>query len=383
MATFKTTRRDALAAGITMVAAGAAARAQVNNKESVVAWNDRSIDRYQIGEQKGLESLQRVSGSIPPPAAGEVLVAVGAAALNHRDLMIMRDQYGAPKPASRVPLGDGAGAVVAVGPGVVGFEVGERVTAPHFTSWIDGEFHPSVFATDLGSSMDGWLTQVARLPAPALVKLPDGVSYAAAAAWGAAGITAWTVLETLGQIKAGDLVLALGTGGVSILALQLAKMNGASFAITSSSDAKLEVARELGADITVNYRTTPAWSEAVRAAAGRGVDIVVETVGMATLSQSLSCCAPNARVGLLGALGGRPDGPTELTGLMLNNTVLKGITSGSRRMLADMLRAVDANNVEPKIDKTFSFDDAPAAYDYLNQGGHVGKIVVTMDPLTA
>jgi NADPH:quinone reductase-like Zn-dependent oxidoreductase len=383
MAGFKTTRRDALAAGVTMMVAGTSTRAEAKQGESTVAWSDRSINSYQIGEQKGLESLQRVSGPIPPPAAGEVLVEVRAAALNHRDLMIMRDQYGAPKPASRIPLGDGAGEVVAVGPGVTGFAAGDRVTAPHFTSWVDGEFHPSVFATDLGSSMDGWLTQVARLPAPALVKLPDGVSYEAAAAWGAAGITAWTVLETLGQIKAGDLVLALGTGGVSILALQLAKMNGASFAITSSSDAKLDVARELGADITVNYRTTPEWGKAVRAEAGRGVDIVVETVGMATLSESLSCCAPNARVGLLGALGGRPDGPTELTGLMLNNTVLKGITSGSRRMLADMLRAVDANNVEPKIDKAFGFDDAAAAYAYLNQGGHVGKIVVTMDPLTS
>jgi len=383
MAKFKTTRRHALTAGVTMMAAGAVARADTTRGESAVAWNDRTISRYQIGEQKGLESLQRVSGPIAPPAAGEVLVAVGAAALNHRDLMIMRDRYGAPKPPTRIPLGDGAGDVVAVGPGVVGFEIGDRVTAPHFTSWIDGDFDPSVFATDLGSSMDGWLTEVARMPAAALVKLPDGVSYAAAAAWGAAGITAWTVLETLGQIKAGDLVLALGTGGVSILALQLAKMNGASFAITSSSDDKLAVARELGADITVNYRSEPAWGDAVRAAAGRGVDIVVETVGMATLSQSLESCAPNARVGLLGALGGRPDGPTELSGLMLKNIVLKGITSGSRRMLADLLRAVDSNAVEPKIDKTFSFDDAPAAYDYLNKGGHVGKVVVTMDPLTA
>ncbi|MEE8305847.1 MAG: alcohol dehydrogenase catalytic domain-containing protein, partial [Gammaproteobacteria bacterium] len=238
MGEFKTTRRDALAAGVTMMVAGTSTRADAKQGESTVAWSDRSINSYQIGEQKGLESLQRVSGPIPPPAAGEVLVAVGAAALNHRDLMIMRDQYGAPKPGSRIPLGDGAGEVVAIGPGVAGFAVGDRVTAPHFTSWVDGEFHPSVFATDLGSTMDGWLTQVARLPAPALVKLPDGVSYSAAAAWGAAGITAWTVLETLGQIKAGDLVLALGTGGVSILALQLAKMNGASFAITSSSDAK-------------------------------------------------------------------------------------------------------------------------------------------------
>jgi len=210
------------------------------------------------------------------------------------------------------------------------------------------------------------------------VVLPDAMSFEAAAAWGAAGITAWTVLQTLGQIKPGDTVLTLGTGGVSMLALQIANMAGARVAITSSSDEKLAVARELGADITVNYRTNPDWAGAVRAATGgRGVDIVVETVGLATLSQSLSCCAPNARVGLLGALGGRPEQGADLGGLILGNVVLKGITSGNRRMLEELLRAANANDVQPKIDRRFSFADTVAAYEYLAGAGHIGKVVIS------
>lgn len=375
MADFKTTRRRALTAGMTLVAAGTAARGLATDKEGAVSWNDRPINSYQVGEQTGLDALARVSGDVAEPGSGEVLVATRAAALNYRDLMIMRGGYGAPKPASRVPLGDGAGEVVAVGANVQGVTVGDRVTAAHFTPWLDGEFRPSVFGGDLGSSMDGWLTEVIRLPATAVIKIPDTMSYQAAAAWGTAGITAWAVIEKLGHIKAGDWVLALGTGGVSIAALQLAKMNGAQVAITSSSDEKLAVARELGADLTVNYRKTPAWDEVVRAESG-GIDIVVETVGLSTLPQSLRCCAPNARVGLLGALGGRPDGPTDLTPLLGNNIVLKGITSGSRRMFANLIRAVDSNGVTPRIDRVFDFDDAPAAYAYLAEAKHIGKVVI-------
>lgn len=370
----KTTRRDALAAGVTMMAAGAA-RGQSNDKERAVMWNDRPINSYQIGNATGLDALTRVSGDVAEPGPGEVLVAMRAAALNYRDLMIVRGGYGGPKPATRVPLGDGAGEVVAVGPNVQGVAAGDRVSAPHFTSWLDGEFAPSVFATDMGSTMNGWLSEIVRLPAASAVKIPDAMSYEAAAAWGTAGITAWAVIEKLGCIKAGDWVLALGTGGVSIVALQLAKMNGAQVAITSSSDDKLAVARELGADLTVNYRKTPEWHEPVRAGSG-GIDIVVETVGLSTLPQSLRCCAPNARVGLLGALGGRPDGPTDLGPLVGNNIVLKGITSGSRRMFADLIKAVESNGITPKIDRVFDFEDAPAAYAYLADAKHIGKVVI-------
>lgn len=332
---------------------------------------------FEVGPQQGLGSLRPVTREPAEIPAGEVLVRVRAAALNHRDLSILKGQYGAKKPDDRVPGGDGAGEVVAVGPGVTGVNTGDRVTAPHFVLWLDGEYDPAVFVADLGSSRDGWLSEFILLPAAALVKLPEGMSFADAAALGAAGITAWTVLRTLGQMKPGDTVLTLGTGGVSILALQLASIAGARVAITSSSDDKLAVARELGADITVNYRKDPNWADTVRAATGgRGVDIVVETVGLATLEQSLSACAPNARVGLLGALGGRPEDGVQLGSLILGNVILKGITSGSRRMLEDLLVAFDTNDVQPKIDRVFPFAETSAALDYLAKARHIGKVVI-------
>ena len=300
-----------------------------------------------------------------------------AAALNHRDLDILSGRYGGRKPAERVPVGDGAGVVVDIGPGVTAVQRGERVTAPHFTLWTDGDYDPAIFAADAGNTRDGWLAERIVLPASSLVRIPESLSFESAAALGAAGITAWAVLETLGRIKAGDTVLTLGTGGVAILTLQIAKMCGARVAITSSSDDKLALCRKLGADITVNYRKQPAWHEAVRAAnGGRGVDIVVETVGASSLSQSLAACAPNARVGLLGALGGPAPAPPNLGPLILNNVILKGITSGSRRNLEDLLRASVANGLTPHIDRVFAFDESAQALSYLATGGHVGKIVI-------
>jgi NADPH:quinone reductase-like Zn-dependent oxidoreductase len=335
------------------------------------------MQAYQIGAQQGIGSLARVDRAAPTPSAGEVVVDMRAAALNHRDLDILAGRYGGRKPAERIPVGDGAGVVVEVGPGVTGVQRGERVTAAHFTLWTDGDYDPSIFAADAGNTRDGWLAERIVLPANSLVRIPENLSFEAAAALGAAGITAWAVLETLGRIKAGDTVLTLGTGGVAVLALQIAKMCGARVAITSSSDEKLALCRKLGADITVNYRNQPAWHEAVRAAnGGRGVDIVVETVGASTLSQSLAACAPNARVGLLGALGGPAPAPPNLGPLILNNVVLKGITSGSRRNLEDLLRASAANRLAPHIDRSFAFDEAAQALAYLASGEHVGKIVI-------
>jgi NADPH:quinone reductase-like Zn-dependent oxidoreductase len=388
MTTFDPARREALVAALAaatapaaLVAAStapaAAGAATVAASPSTQHEAGSSMRKYQVGDQKGLDSLKLAEGPVPEPGPGEVRIAVKASALNHRDLMVMAGRYGGPKPPTRVPVADGAGEVVAVGAGVTRVKPGDRVTAPHFTPWIDGDYDPSVFAGDVGNSIDGWLQEQVVLPASALVKLPAKMGYEEAAALGAAGITAWAVLEPFGRMKSGDVVLTLGTGGVAILALQIAKMGGATVAITSSSDAKLAACRELGADITVNYKTTPAWHEAVLAATGgRGADIVVETVGLGSLSQSLACCAPNARVGWLGGLEGPPAGGPSLFPMIAKNVVLKGITSGSRRMLEDLLRAIDGNGVKPKIDKVFPFDQARAALDYLATGNHLGKIVI-------
>jgi NADPH:quinone reductase-like Zn-dependent oxidoreductase len=216
------------------------------------------------------------------------------------------------------------------------------------------------------------------VPAACLLQIPKSLSYAEAASLPVAAVTAWSVVQNFAKIKSGDTVLALGTGGVSIFALQIAKMNGARVAITSSSDDKLARCKALGADITVNYKTTPEWDKAVLAATGgRGVDIVVETGGLATLTQSLAACAPNGRIGLVGGLGGRSENPPNTGPLLFKNLTLKGITSGSRRMFADLLKALDATNTKPVIDTTFAFADANKAYQYMLDSEFIGKIVVT------
>ena len=341
-------------------------------------WAGQDYRCYELGDQSGIGAIGAVSRTARAPAADEVLVRTKVAALNYRDLLLAAGQYGPGTPASRVPLSDGAGEVLAVGEGVTEVQAGDRVTAPHFIDWLDGDFETGVFAADLGISTDGWLSELVWLPARSLVKLPEGMRYESAAALGVAGITAWRVLEVLGNIKSGDTVLTLGTGGVSIMALQIAGMNGARVAITSSSHDKLELAKRLGADITVNYREQPEWHDAVRAAnGGRGVDIVVETVGAATLEKSLLACAPNARIGILGVLAPAPEKMPDLMPLYGNNITIQGVTSGSRRMLDNLLRASAANGMQPHVDKAFGFDQALEAYEYLQAAGHVGKIVIT------
>ncbi|MCB2106251.1 MAG: NAD(P)-dependent alcohol dehydrogenase [Rhodobacteraceae bacterium] len=334
---------------------------------------------WELGDQKGIASLRMAERAEPKPGPGQAVIAVKACSLNRRDIGIAGGTYGAAKPATRIPLSDGAGDVVAIGPDVTGVKVGDRVTASHYTTWLDGTFDPSVRNADLGVSIDGWLTERAVIPAAALVPIPDKMSYAEAAALPVAAVTAWSVIEGLGRIKSGDIVLTLGTGGVSIFALQIAKMNGARAAITSSSDEKLARCKDLGADIVVNYKTRPDWDKAIRdQTGGRGVDIVVETGGFATLSQSLAACAPNARVGMIGALAGRPEAPPALFPMVGNNITLKGITSGTRRMFVELLKAMDATDMKPVIDKTFAFDDAVNAYQYMVDSDFIGKIVVSV-----
>jgi len=264
-----------------------------------------------------------------------------------------------------------------VGDGVANIKVGERVVGTHFTPWVDGAFDPSYFAGDLGNAIDGTLGELVVVPAACLLPIPASLSYEDAAALPVAAVTAWSVIQAFANIKSGDTVLALGTGGVSIFALQIAKMNGARFAITSSQDDKLARCKKLGADITVNYKTTPDWEKSILSATGgRGVDIVVETGGLATLSQSLAACAPNARVGLIGGLGGRPEAPPNFAALFMKNITLKGITSGSRRMFGDLLKALETTGTKPVIDKVFPFAEANKAYQYMVDSEFIGKIVI-------
>jgi NADPH:quinone reductase-like Zn-dependent oxidoreductase len=332
---------------------------------------------WELGDQKGIASLRLVERPDSKPGPGQALVQVRASSLNRRDISITEGKYLGAKPPTRIPLSDGAGDVIALGDGVTNVKVGERVVGTHFTAWIDGDFDPSYFAADLGNSIDGMLGEKVLVPAHCLLTIPKSMTYAEAAALPVAAVTAWSAMQPFAKIKSGDVVLALGTGGVSIFALQIAKMNGARAAITSSSDDKLVRCRELGADITVNYKTNPDWEkEILTATGGRGADIVVETGGMATLSKSMVACAPNGRIGFIGGLAGRSEAAPNTLPMISKNLTIKGITSGSRRMFADLLRAMDVTGTKPVIDKTFAFAEANKAYEYMQASEFIGKIVI-------
>jgi NADPH:quinone reductase-like Zn-dependent oxidoreductase len=332
---------------------------------------------FELGEQTGIAGLREVSRPDPEPGPGEAVLRVRAVCLNHRDLLIASGQYGPRKPANRIPVSDGVGEVIALGDGVTAVGIGDRVVCGHFVGWQGGAFTPAVFGQDLGVTLDGWLAERIVVPAAALVRVPDGVADSQAAPLCAAGLTAWNALVEVGRVKAGDLVLALGTGGVSILALQLARIHGARVAITSSSDEKLAQAKALGADILVNYTTTAEWGGAVLAASG-GADIIVETGGLATLSQSIAAAAPNGRIVLIGALAGTPAQVLpNFSSILGKNLTLKGITAGNRKMLQDLVRAVDGNGLVPVIGATFGFNEAPEAYACLKSGTCLGKVLIS------
>ena len=341
------------------------------------------IDAYQIGEQDGLTALHRVRRTAPTVGPGQALLKVRAVCLNHRDLRIVSGSYGPRRPVDRVPCSDGVGEVVTVGAGVSSVAVGQRVTCGHFVSWLGGAFHSGVFGADLGVTLDGWLAQQIVVPANALVPVPDALTDEQAAALPAAGLTAWNALVEVGRVCAGERVLVLGTGGVSMLALQLARLHGARVAVTSSSDDKLAQARELGADITVNYRTEPDWAAALmKLSGGAGADIVIDTGGLATLGGSIAAAGANGRIVLIGALGTPADTAAATlpnwSSVVGKNLTLRGITAGSREMLAKLLRAAAWADLSPVISREFGFDEAAEAYAFLASGAHLGKVLIRL-----
>lgn len=331
---------------------------------------------YELGAQDGLSSLAAVTRPDPVAGPGEAVLKVRYIGLNNRDLQILEGRYGARKAADRVPFSEGLGEVVALGEGASGIAVGDRAVCAHFYKWQDGPFDLSHFGADIGITIDGWAAEYIKVPAAALVRVPDALGDEEAAPLASAAVTAWHAIAEVGKVKAGDLVLALGTGGVAMAALQIAKAAGAFVAITSSSDDKLEQARKLGADFAVNYSAHPDWAaELLRQTGGRGADIVVETGGQHTLPQSINAAAVEGRVVLIGV--GAADGPLpNYGGIIGKNLTIKGIASGSRGMLVRLLRAMEAGGFAPPVDRVFPFDEALAACEYLKSAGHMGKVLI-------
>lgn len=329
---------------------------------------------WQIQSDGGIDGLGLADLDLAAPGPGEVRVRLRANSVNYRDLSTVSDPVSRGIVLPRIPNSDGAGEVLAVGPGVTDFAPGDRVAGCFFQNWQDGACSPEAMASALGGALDGVLAEEANLSAAGLVKFPDHLTYAEAATLPCAALTAWRALVDVGRLKAGDTVLLLGTGGVSIFALQFATLMGARAIVTSSSDEKLETARGLGAWQTVNYRATPDWEQTVlEMTEGRGVDLTVEVGGAGTLAKSIAATRVAGTIGMIGVLTG---GQVDPAAVMRKSITLQGIYVGSRRLFQDMNRAIAAAQLHPVIDDTFAFDDAPKAYRAMQAAGHFGKLVI-------
>ncbi|MHB8860844.1 MAG: zinc-dependent alcohol dehydrogenase family protein [Pirellulaceae bacterium] len=312
----------------------------------------------------------------PRPSAYEVVVRFRAASLNYRDLMFVKGAYNPRAQLPAIPLSDGAGEVVELGERVTRWKVGDRVCATFFQGWFEGERSPRSDPAALGGGdVDGVLREYGAFHENGLVRIPDHLSFEEAATLPCAAVTAWNALVVSGRLKAGDTVLTLGTGGVSIFGVQFAKLHGARVIATSSSDEKLAQVRQLGADETINYQTTPDWDEeVVRLTDGIGVDHVVEVGGVGTLSKSINATRIGGHIALIGVLAsGSGVNPI---GILMKGIRMQGIFVGSRRMFEEMNSAILGNQLKPVIDRTYAFGEVVQALEYMKSGLHLGKIVL-------
>jgi NADPH:quinone reductase-like Zn-dependent oxidoreductase len=290
--------------------------------------------------------------------------------------MFVKGTYNPKAKLPAVPFSDGAGEIAAVGSNVTRWKVGDRVCPIFIQGWIEGEPSMQKNRATLGAgAMDGVLREYGAFNENGLVRIPEYLSFEEAATLPCAAVTAWDALVCSGKLKAGETVLTLGTGGVSIFALQFAKLHGAKVIITSSSDQKLARARELGADETINYKNVPDWDKEVLRLMNRvGVDHVIEVGGTGTLSKSLNSARVGGHVALIGVL--TTEGDFNPLSVLMKGVRLQGIFVGSRQMFEDMNRAIEANRMKPVIDKVFSFDEVDEALKYMESGSHFGKIVI-------
>ncbi|MEF2551203.1 NAD(P)-dependent alcohol dehydrogenase [Aurantimonas sp. A2-1-M11] len=327
----------------------------------------------QLKKPGGLDQLQLVERDGPgAPGPGEIRVRIRASSLNYHDYGVVSGRM--PTEDGRIPMSDGAGTVEAVGEGVTEFRPGDNVVSGFFPLWLDGEPPVADFKTTPGDGVDGYAREEIVRPATWFTHAPKGYNHAEAATLTTAGLTAWRALVVDGGIKAGDTVLVLGTGGVSIFALQFARLMGARVIATSSSDEKLERLRDMGADHTINYKRDQEWGKTVlEKTGGRGVDHVIEVGGPGTLPQSITACRIGGHLALIGVLTGR-SGEVPTAAMMAKHQRLQGLIVGSRRHQMDMVRAIDAIGLKPVIDRSFALEDIADAFRHEESGAHFGKI---------
>ena len=329
---------------------------------------------WQIVGDGGIDALEPAERPSPEPAPGQVRIRVRANSINYRDLGTVRapSQRGLVFPC--IPNSDGAGEVTALGAGVSGIAAGDRVAGCFFQDWAAGGISAAVMASAQGGALDGMLAEEVVLNADGVVPVPAHLDYADAATLPCAALTAWNALVEQGGLKAGETVLLLGTGGVSIFALQFCALMGARAIVTSKSDDKLARARAMGAWQTINYAETPDWSSAAKDfTGGVGVDHVVEVGGGGTLAQSIEAVRIGGHIAMIGVL---TQGAVDPTPILRKSLRLNGIYVGSRAMFLDMNAAIEAGGLKPAIDRRFAFADARDAYRCMEAAGHFGKIVI-------
>ncbi|WFE72737.1 NAD(P)-dependent alcohol dehydrogenase [Halomonas sp. M1] len=334
------------------------------------------MQAIQLQHPGGLDKLDVVDLAAPgEPGPGEIKVRLHASSLNFHDYAVVKGMI--PTDDGRIPMSDGAGVVEAIGEGVSEFAVGDAVVSTFFPDWLEGPARVGDFTTTPGDGIDGYAREQIIRPTTWFTHQPKGYSHAESATLTTAGLTAWRALVVDGGLKAGDTVLVLGTGGVSIFALQFAKMMGARVIATSSSSEKLARLRELGAEHTINYKETPDWGKAVKALTdGKGVDHVVEVGGPGTLPQSIDAIKIGGHISLIGVLTGR-EGEIPTAKLMAKQAKLQGLIVGSRRHQIEMIHAIEASNLRPIIDREFALHDIADAFRHQESGKHFGKICLT------
>lgn len=333
---------------------------------------------YELQGPGGIDGMMLVEKAVPVPGPGQVLVKLKAATLNYRDLLTITGGYGSRQKFPLIPLSDGAGVIESVGAGVTTFKPGDRVIGSFFEGWLGGEPSEAKMRTNLGGALDGVLCEYRVWPSAALVRTPDHLTDVEAASLPCAGLTAWSAVVKLGNIRPGQTVLTQGTGGVSLFALQFAKMSGACVIATSSSDAKIEKLKQLGADITVNYKTTPEWGKFARQQTGHGVDLVVEVGGVGTLNESIRATRIGGSIAFIGVLGGRPGAESRLPLMVMQQQRLQGVTVGSVEDLQAMADAIAVNRMKPVVDRTLAFAEAKTAFAHMASGAHFGKVAIEM-----
>ena len=332
---------------------------------------------WEIVSADGVDALTLADRPTPQPGPGRLRVRIRASSINYRDLLTVESPAARNLPYPRVPNSDGAGEVTAVGEGVTRFKPGDRVASCFFQRWNDGGITPDGMASALGGALDGVLAEEVVLAEDGAVAVPEGLDYRQAATLPCAALTAWHALVEKGRVKAGETVLLLGTGGVSIFALQFAVMHGARAIVVSSSDAKRKRVEALGAWRTVNYREDPEWHRAVRGlTGGAGVDHVIEVGGAGTFERSVEATRVGGHVALIGVLTG---GAVNPVAVMRKSLTVNGIYVGSRAMFEAMNRALAAAGTQPVIDRTYPFGDARSAFRDMRVAGHFGKLVIDVD----